>query len=352
MEEGRLVKTWTVAAYDKQDQEWKYADNHSYDHTPSPEEVAEMYPPAVPARITPTRRKPVERDHDVLFVFSDAQIDYRRLPDGTLEPIHDERAIRVAHMLTRELRPDFIINTGDTADLASISRFDNDSNHFQRTLAPSFQRIHDMYAQFRADNPSARIIELDSNHNTRIKKFMLKQAPDLYGVRRAGDPETEYPMFTYPYFTNLSHVGVEWVSGYGAAQYIHGEEYDAPPIVFKHGEMVASQASTAARESKANPETHIVRGHGHRHEQHTRTNRLGQYLVSIQVGALCRTTGEVPSYHSAVDDFGNVVKYQEDWQQSVLVIRDYRDGNYEFQPVYIRDGVALHNGAIYNGEES
>ena len=311
---------------------------------------SDEYEPAVPARITPSRRKPVARDHKLLFVISDAQIDYRRLPDGELEPIHDERAIRVSQLLCADLQPDTIINCGDTADLASLSRFKADSNHFQRTLGPSFQRIHDMYAQFRADNPQARIVEVDSNHNTRLKDFMMRQAPDLYGVKQAGAKEDDYPMFTYPFFANLSHLGVEWVSGYGAAELVYGEEYDAPPIIFKHGSMVATGASTAAKESNKNPETHIVRGHGHRAEMHTRTNRAGQYLVSLQLGSLCRTDGAVPSYGSGVDDRGQVVHHQEDWQQSVLVIRDHQDGNYEFQPIFIRDGIALYNGKLYNGE--
>lgn len=322
---------------------------HSTKKRPIADELAEQFVPATPARITPSKRKPQVRDHRTLFVISDAQIDYRRLEDGSLEPIHDERAIRVAHMLCRDVQPDEIINLGDTVDLAALSRFKKDSDHFQRTLGPSFQRVHDMYAQFRADNPQAKITEVDSNHNTRLKDFMLRQAPDLYGVRRAGDDEAEYPMFTYPYFTNLSHVGVDYVSGYGAAEYIYGAEYDKPPIVFKHGEVVASQASTAARESKLNPENHIVRGHGHRSERHTRTNRAGQYLMSLQLGALCRTTGEVPSYHSAVDDRGRVVHHQEDWQQSILIIRDY-EGDYEFHDVYIRDGLAIYDGKLYRGD--
>lgn len=347
--EGRLAKTWEVGAFDHESNEWNIATLHSYSHINVDEQT---FPPATPARITPSRRKPQVRDHKLLAVFSDAQIDYRRLEDGSLDPIHDERAIRVSQLLCAALQPDYIINLGDTVDLAALSRFKPDSNHFQRTLGPSFQRVHNMYAQFRADNPNARILEVDSNHNTRLKDFMLKNAPDLYGVKRPGDPEDEYPMFTYPYFTNLTHVGVEWISGYGAAEFVYGEEYDAPPIVFKHGQMVASQASTAARESKVNPETHIIRGHGHRAEMHTRTNRAGQYLVSMQIGALCRTTGEVPSYHSAVDDRGNVVQYQEDWQQNILIIRDYQDGNYEFEPIFIREGLAFHNGVLYNGDEN
>lgn len=307
------------------------------------------FTPAVPARITPTKAKPAERDHKILFVFSDAQIDYRRLPNGELQPIHDERALNIAAMMCKDLKPDEIINLGDTVDLASLSRFSPDSDHFHRTLGPSFQRVHDFYAQLRADSPWAKITEVDSNHNTRIKNFVLKYAPNMYGMQRAGE-ENEYPVLSYPFLANLDKLGVDWVSGYGAAEYVYGLEYDTPPIVFKHGNSAVSSGSTAAKESKENPETNVVRGHTHRQEAHYRTTRSGNYLASIICGVLCRTTGEVPGYHTAVDDRGYPVKYQEDWQTGVVVIIDH-EGQYQFQHVPIRDGKAYFMGKEYTSGE-
>lgn len=308
----------------------------------------DQFEPATPARITPTKQKPTQRDHRLLFVFSDAQIDYRRIEDQ-LVPIHDERALKVAQMMCKDLRPDEIINLGDTVDLASLSRFSPDSDHFQRTLGPSFQRIHDHYAQLRADNPDAKIVEVDSNHNTRLKKFFLKNAPDMYGFRRPGE-DNQYPMFTYPYMANLGHVGVEWISGYGAAEYEYGEEYGKPSIIFKHGISVVSGGSTAAKESREHPYNHVVRGHSHRIESVYRTTRKGEYLGSFVVGAACKITGEVPSYHSAVDDEGQPVKFQENWQQGVMVIEDY-EGDYQFYHVPIINGIAHFKGKEYKAEE-
>jgi len=63
---------------------------------------------------------------------------------------------------------------------------------------------------------------------------------------------------------------------------------------------------------------------------------------------MCKITGEVPSYHSAVDDLGVPVRYQENWTQSVLVINDY-DGDYQFDHIMIRDGKAYYNGKEYDG---
>jgi hypothetical protein len=307
------------------------------------------FTPAAPAHITPTRRKPEVRDHKILYVFSDAQIDYRRLPSGELQPIHDERALAVGRLICKDLQPDEIINLGDTVDLAALSRFSPDSDHFHRTLGPSFQRVHDYYAQLRADTPWAKITEVDSNHNTRLKSFVLKYAPSLYGMKRAGDAEDEYPVMSYPFLANLGKLDVEWVSGYGAAEYIYGLEYDTPPIIFKHGNSAVSNGSTASKESRENPEVNVVRGHTHRMESHYRTTRAGNYLASVVCGVMCRTTGEVPSYHSAVDDHGTPVKYQEDWQTGVLIIHDY-EGDYQFDHVPIRNGKAFYNGKEYSDE--
>ena len=310
----------------------------------------DQFEPAVAANITPSDRVPAERDHKVIYVFSDAQIDYRRLQDGSLDPIHDERALAVGRMICKDVMPDEIINLGDTIDLAALSRFKLDSDHFMRTLGPSFQRVHDYYAELRADSPWARIVEVDSNHNTRLKDFMLKNAPSMYGLKRAGASEEEYPVFSYPFLANLSHVGVEWVSGYGAAEYVYGAEYNKPPIIFKHCHSAVSNASTSAKESKENPYTHVVRGHTHRMETHYRTTRAGDYLASIVVGAACKITGEVPSYHSAVDDRGNVVKYQENWTQGVMVIEDY-GGEYHFNHIPITKGKAFLRGKEYGYDE-
>lgn len=298
---------------------------------------------ADPVNIKASTRKPAERDYKLIVVFGDSQIEYRQIKDQYV-PIHDERALEIVRQLCREYQPEVIVNLGDTVDLAALSRFQADSDHFRHSLNPAFNRVHRMYAELRADTPHAEIHEVDSNHNTRLGKFILNKVPELYGLRQANTPDTDYPALTYPFFANLADVGVKWHSGYGAAEFVYGADYQAPPIVFKHGTTVVSNGSTANKESKENPETHVVRGHGHRMESHYRTNRAGRYLGSIMVGCTCRIDGWVPSYHSAVDDYGNPVKRQEPWQQGLLIITDYMNGEYNFDHIAIRDGKAYYEG--------
>ena len=309
------------------------------------QELSDFISQADPVKISPSRRKPVQRDHKLIFAFSDSQIDYRDI-DGELSPTHDERALNVVRMMCNFYRPDTIVNLGDTVDLSALSRFDKDSNHFEHGMQPAFNRVHRLYAELRSDNPQSRIVEVDSNHNTRLKKFMLKNAGQLYGLQQAGT-EGQYPVMSYPFLANLQAVGVEWVSGYGGAVFVYGEEYGAPPIVFKHGSLVGQ--NVAHKELVQNPEVHTVRGHTHRPEMAHRTMRNGHYLTSMIVGVTCSITGDVPSVYSAVDDRNQVVRNQEQWQQGIALITDYMDGTYQFDNILIRNGIAKYNGKTFDG---
>lgn len=339
---GRLTKTWEVSAFNRETNDWETTTNSAYEYTPDPEEIFKDWQPATPARITPSRRKPIHRDHNVLLIWGDSQIDYRRI-DNDLVPIHSEPAIEAMIQLAKDLQPNEIINLGDTVDLSSLSRFGKDSDHFYRTLGPSFQRIHDIYAQLRSDNPEAKITEVDSNHHKRLTDFVLKQMPDFYGVRQAGNQD-DYPVMTYPYLANLKHVGVNWVGGYGAATYEYKDD-----LAFIHGEFAVSNGSTAAKLSKANPDRNIVQGHKHSMELHYRTTRAGKYLGAMVVGALCRLDGVVPSYHSSINEMGAPVHYQENWQNGLAIIRDYNDGHYQFDQIPIVGGRLRYNGKEYDG---
>lgn len=344
--EKRLKNSWDVSAFSRDRDEWTTTVNHSYEYISE----KEPFSPATPARITPSRKKPRQRNYESIFVFGDAQVDYRRILNHEsgkeeLVPIHDERAMKLARFICKDLQPDQIVNLGDTVDLASLSRFNPDSDHFYRTLGPSLQRVHDFYAELRSDNPTAKITEVDSNHNVRLKNYVLKHMPQLYNVRRAGSDDN-YPVMSYPYLTNLEHLGVDWVGGYGAAEYTHNDD-----LAFIHGTMSSAQSSTAAKLSKANPDRSIVQGHAHRAESFHRTDRRGKVLGAYVVGALCKTTGEVPSYWSGVDDNGVPVRYQENWQNSVMHIKDYKDGNYQFDHIMFRPDEDGNVKAFYEGKE-
>lgn len=307
------------------------------------EQESYLMQPVEPAIIRPSRAKPPKRDHKVLFVFSDAQIGFRRI-DGELQPIHDRTAIKAAQLLCQDLKPDILVDCGDTTDFGEISRFGVDSDHFLGTLQPSLQETHEVLAGFTAASPNAeRRVTVDSNHVKRLGDFVLKNTFPLFNIKGVDE---EYPAMSYPSLLKLDKIGWEFVPGYGTAEYQYKDD-----LAFMHGTFAVSSGSTAAKLSKANYGRNIVQGHKHSIETHYHTDRQGKKFGAFVVGALCRTDGYVPSYHSAIGANNTPVTHYENWQQGVMVIRDYGEGKYQFDQVPIFNGTIYYNGKEYDGNE-
>lgn len=332
-QEGRLVTTWEVSAFDRVANEWTTRLNHAYDHTSE----AGSFEPAQPAKITPSRAKKLSRDFFRVAAITDAQIEYRRIGDE-LVACHDERKMKAARLFIKALQPELIANLGDNVDLAALSKFDPKHDHFHRTLGPQFQRAHNYYAELRADNPDARIVEVDSNHNERLRKVMMKVFPEMYGVHRPGD-NSRYPIMSYGYLANLEAVDVEWISGGQEAEL---SLFDGL-IAFRHGRETSSNGTTASKILRQHPDINSVQGHDHTMQEAFRTARDGRYIGAWVVGALCGDKGEVEGFHSAVDDFNQIVPRQQNWQSSVGVFDIYPD-----ERVVVGRNVPIINGKIYD----
>lgn len=331
------------------------------------DEPEELWPQATPAIIRPTKRKARKEEAKRILVFSDPQIGFRRIIDGRtgqerMVALHDEHAVDLMLQIAAYMQPDQIWNAGDTIDLPELSRFAPDSDHFFKTMGVSFQAVHEMYAQLRADNPSTPIIEVDSNHNDRFKQAILKNFPQAYDMYRPAD-DSPYPMLSYPYMANLEALEIEFYGGGQTAQYeygtdyyeeINGRQYPVPPIQLRHGRETSSNGTTASKVVKNHPDVISVQGHNHNEELYLRANRLGQLVGAIIVPPLCKTTGEVPSYYSDVDQKNEVVPNQHSWTNGVLEIVDH-NGHYEFNVINFYRGVAYYQGRrfesrIHEGE--
>lgn len=311
---------------------------HKYSTKTRPQ--ASFIEPVVSAIIQRNKIKPLKRDHNVILVFSDAQIGFRRI-NGELLPIHDEQSIDAMVRFATDLRPNTVVDCGDTTDFAEISKYPVDSSHFLGTLQPSLQRTHELYAQVTAATPDAegKRHAVDSNHVKRLGDFMLRNAFPLADVRAPGE---KYPAMSYPSLIKLEDIGWEWHGGYGSAEYEYADD-----LAFTHGTFAVSNGSTAAKLSRANYGRNIVQGHKHSIESHYSTDRKGNQFGAFVVGALCRRDGFVPSFHSSIDHLGKPLTHYENWQNGIMVIRDYGEGRYQFDQVPITNGHIYYNGKEY-----
>jgi hypothetical protein len=157
-------------------------------------------------------------------------------------------------------------------------------------------------------------------------------------------------MMTYYYLANLGKLGIDFISGYGGAEYIHGEEY-GPAVIFKHGTHSSSTpGATVRKEAAENPEVSVVRGHGHADEHISTTDRQGRRHFYHQLGSTCLNNGPVPGYHSSVDDHNQPVQYHnKKHSNTISIIEDYKNGEYQIDIINIYNGVAYFRGQEFNG---
>jgi predicted phosphodiesterase len=272
----------------------------------------------------------------------DAQIGFRRLADGELDPFHDPRAIDVATQIVEVERPDGVIHAGDFEDFAPFGRYRNEAG-FAMTVQPAIQYGYEWLAILAELCRWQKLIS--GNHDVRLQNYIIDNAIHAFGISRAKkDALTkEWPVLSLQNLLRLDELGVEYVGSYPA-----GATYLNDNLAAIHGAKIGNRTRTAAQIVVEDERVSILHGHTHKRALASKTrNSRGapKFSVAFFPGCLCRIDGAVPSVKGAIDAFGAPVKSWEDWQQGVGVIR-YQDGNGKFaiEDVPIFEGWAMHRG--------
>jgi hypothetical protein len=241
--------------------------------------------------------------------------------------------------MVRLVRPNLIVNLGDTLDLAEFSRFEIEPA-FALTTQLAVDRTHRFLAEQRANagwDCEIRLIE--GNHDRRIQKAIVANAKAAFGLRQACTPPEHWPVMSVPHLLRLEELGVEYVDGYPA-----GITWINDRLACVHGEKLKmSQVVDDERVS-------VIQGHVHRIQMQYKTRRVrdgARVTLAATPGCLCRTDGSVPSTKGSVDSWGRAIKRPEDWQNGLAVVT-YRDGDSPFsvELVPIFDGVAHFRGQL------
>lgn len=180
---------------------------HRYEYQGDMDTVKELITP--PEQEVKFRKRKLGRAAlnacETYFIFSDAHIGWRNV-NGLLVPTHDPRSLALAQEIAYDIQPDYVMNLGDTLDLAEISRFDQDSNHFLGMTQQAIDTAYNFQKGMRESVPNARYIELQGNHDcfddqTEVltdsgwkKYFEVKQGDKIasYNI------DTEEITFNYP----------------------------------------------------------------------------------------------------------------------------------------------------------
>lgn len=300
--------------------------------------------PAKPTIIKPPKAKRTApaftRTWKTAVILPDPQIGFRRVGDE-LDPFHDVAAIDAALGVLAEVRPDRIVNLGDTLDLPEWGKYLKEPG-FYFTTQPTIEYGHEYLARQRAAAPEAEIDLLEGNHDFRMTRGITENALAAFGLRQAATPES-WPVMSVPHLLRLDDLNVTYHAGYPA-----GQVWINDNLRCIHGIKVRSGGSTAS--AVVNDESvSTIFGHVHRLElqhktRHTRNGPLRMYAATP--GCLCRTDGSVPSVKSGTDLLGRPLTTWENWQQGLAVVH-YVDGDgpHSIELVEIQDGAAHFRGS-------
>jgi len=267
------------------------------------------------------------------------------MPDGTLKPLHDLKAIDVAIQIGKSVTPDVILIGGDGMDFAEMGRY-RLSPAFAMTTQATINWATEFLATLRALFPAARIVWLAGNHEERMPNYLLDNAKAAFGLRQ-GSTEG-WPVFSVPFLCRFGDYDVEYVPGYPASEFWFNDR-----IVARHGDKVNSGGSTVHK-YLSTERVSTITFHIHRVEKgfRTRATRNGpRVIMAASPGCLCSLDGAVPSFKGGIDLDGVPVTRIEDWQHGAAVLQ-YKDGDGEFsyEDVSIYDGWAMYRGREFTAQ--
>ncbi|NCU38095.1 hypothetical protein EOL96_03520 [Candidatus Saccharibacteria bacterium] len=269
-------------------------------------------------------------------VWSDVQFGYRDI-EGVMVPTHDPRALNVARQVIKYVQPDLLIDIGDALDLEALSHF-KDDNRSKTLLRPTFAGFQrDVTAGFRADNPNARYVWLEGNHEKRWFKQIYDRFPelaDVYNVSPEGALGAQ--ALSLQAILHLEKLGIEFLEGYPANRFMINERLYA-----MHGDATKGKDNTTNHYLHRGdmPTKSFLSGHTHRNESASTRTRIDETTWVTReghsFGALCKLDGTVAGITSGRRLNGSNVVSTPNWQHGIGIV-EYKEGDEPFDVHHVR----------------
>jgi predicted phosphodiesterase len=131
-------------------------------------------------------------------------------------PYHDVKALKTAIEHGKKQNPTIILLNGDVGDFYAASDHSKDP---RRLMSEELDSLRQFLFYLRAQFPKARILYKIGNHETRVERYLTKNAPVVLGI----------PEFKIQSFLKFDDMGIELVESLqitrlGKLPVIHGHE--------------------------------------------------------------------------------------------------------------------------------
>lgn len=251
---------------------------------------------ALPKSISEDRPDLVIKGKHKALILSDIHIPY-----------HDEVAVKAAVEYGKKQKPDIIILNGDIGDFYAVSRHDKDP---RRCLAEEIDAVRQFLYWLRKQFPKARIIYKIGNHEDRMERFLVKNAPVLLGT-------SDFEISKLLRFDDMKIecVGSLNLIRLGKLSIYHGHELPqgmSSPVNPARGMWMRVQET-------------LLCGHWHRVSEHTEKTGISNRISSCwSTGCLCEMS---PAFCIV-----------NRWGHGFAIVETQADGEFE-----------VHNKKIING---
>lgn len=258
-------------------------------------------------RVTGVKAKP---SHSMTFLLSDQQAGY-----------HDKTLHKLVLAAIKVMQPQDIVLPGDLIDFPAVGSYSDGG--FRESMQESIDAGRGVVEDYRnALGYGKSIRYIPGNHEHRLTKYLLKNAPALYHVIGAGQ---KYPSMSVPGLLGLEELQVEWMGGLDPNEYPLAHTKVAQGLMCYHGWIARKHGGMSALASLENQGTSIIVGHTHRLAHLIKTvHSDGQlkFLHAVEAGTMCKVAG------------GLDWTVDPNWQNGFVIVHHTAFGGWSIQLVH------------------
>jgi len=213
-------------------------------------------------------------------------------------PYHSVEAIKWAVKETKKLSPTILLINGDLSDFYQISKFLTDPDKMD--LKSEIRIATQLLQYFKKELPNTKIIYKAGNHCDRLRKYIIRSAPELSGITDCSLQQ----IFQLKRF-NIDFVPEHQIIHCGSMSLIHGHEIGNICVQY------------AAKKLYDLAKVNCIASHTHRPSEYTARNLRGDIIRTYITPALCSLKPEF--------------RRQNDWQNGFGFLIVKKDGKFEYQ---------------------
>jgi hypothetical protein len=238
-------------------------------------------------------------------------------------PFHDPKALALFKLFLRREKPHWLILNGDFQDFWEISNFDL-TPRTGKSFLEEIEIGRKILKSFRQILPKAQITWIEGNHEFRLRRYLIQNAKELYGL----------PGMSVPELFGLKELRIDYVACPASASKFTDNFIRVGNLYVGHWDTVAKHGGYAAKQLVGDKGVSLLQGHTHRFGVHARTLVNGEVLMGIENYCMCQREASYVSHPN--------------WQLGFSVVDlEPRSGRFQWHPVSLGEYGFVWNGKQY-----